>query len=444
MSFDLIFQKGIAQGCFSHIWLIPLRFYTRQLTLVVLLACIHVVMLSFIGTQKLHAEEISNRVCMALVGHGFENVRVIRQGDYIYASVESNQYRSHVVGIAHALDILANMSPSGSLIELYVLKRNIPQARVCVPRNIWYEFRHEGSNENVVASVLKVSYSASPSWQQLRDVASHNPHTFKSDIVLYPQFKARNVRLSQLYEVQVNAAPAWEFSLWKGMMFTGQFIIPIVNDYEDYYGEGDLARPGFVSISQSFRLLETLFAEVTIGNFNAHRYGGDVKMLWPIISDWLDIQLQAGITGRSWFTQRTWHTTAIRTPTWFLKARHFQPIYNLRFELGFGQFLYGDHAVRADISRYFNQTVIGFYAIRSGGEMNGGFHFAVPLPISSYGYPSLLRIRTPRHFDWEYNAGTEFTLGQYYESRPNENRYIHYWNPLFIKNQLLQLKRSEL
>ncbi|MFQ9022111.1 MAG: hypothetical protein ACLR6J_13995 [Parabacteroides merdae] len=37
-------------------------------------------------------------------------------------------------------------------------------------------------------------------------------------------------------------------------------------------------------------------------------------------------------------------------------------------------------ATRVDRIRHFGRTTAGLYAMYTGGEANGGFHFAVPLP----------------------------------------------------------------
>lgn len=98
----------------------------------------------------------------------------------------------------------------------------------------------------------------------------------------------------------------------------------------------------------------------------------------------------------------------------------------------------GDLGFRGDCSRYWGETVIGFYAMVAGGKFNGGFQFTVPLWPKKYKKNSYFQLRTPYFFDWEYNAGTEFYNGQYYETRPNENRAEYFYNPDFLIKKLLK------
>ncbi len=417
-----------------------IRFPNRQFISTVLLINIWIILSRIFVLNKLYASEIASNITEALVNQGFENVRVAKHNNHIFASIENSLYRSNANDIANALDIISENSLSGIEFHLYALKHDIPKVLVIISRDNWVKIRQSNFNHHNIDDSLIVSYDLAYSWKYLKNIKPKNPHTFKSDLVLYPQIKLRNVYLRQLYEAQFNLAPAWEFSLWKGMKFTGQCVVPVFNEYKEYSNEGDFVRPGFLTTSQSLRLPGSIFTKATIGNFSAHRFGGDLNILYPVLDGFLDVEFQTGITGKSWFSKNKWYTTSINTITWFLKTRYFAPIYNLRFDLSYGKYLYGDQGIRADLSRFFNETVIGFYAMQTSGELNGGFHFAIPIFPSNRGSPKIIRLQLPKYFDWEYNAGTEFTLGRYYETQPNENRYEHFSNPNFIKKQLLKLK----
>ena len=74
------------------------------------------------------------------------------------------------------------------------------------------------------------------------------------------------------------------------------------------------------------------------------------------------------------------------------------------------------------------------------GYPNAGFHVAIPFPPGKRLKHRRLRANVPRYFDWEYNGATEMIYNRYYERRPNENRSEHYFNPDYIKNELLKNK----
>ena len=220
------------------------------------------------------------------------------------------------------------------------------------------------------------------------------------------------------------------------MQFTAQIIFPIVNDYGK---EGDQIRLGFLTLSQNFRVFKQLFGKVSIGNFNNNRYGLDFSLHYPFKNTRWEVGGNVGYTGSSHFIDGWWVLDEINTFTWSVMAGYFLPKFSLQTNISYGKFLFGDYGARLDCTRLFGETAIGFYFMYSGGEPNGGFHFAIPIPPRKRWKRRTIRIVPLKYFDWEYNAGTEFELGRYYEVRPNENRTEHYFNPNYIQNELLKL-----
>ena len=107
------------------------------------------------------------------------------------------------------------------------------------------------------------------------------------------------------------------------------------------------------------------------------------------------------------------------------RERHF----NMDFNLGVHRYIYGDYGVRVDCIRHFGRTTAGLYAMYTGGEANGGFHFAVPLP--QWGKSRKVRVRLPEYYQMEYSgqSGLEYfrrKLGQDYETRPDESNSVPY------------------
>ena len=376
----------------------------------------------------------TRKVSEKLVAVGFENVKAVQTEDDLSVCIEDNIFRWNVTGIRIALDSITKYADPKARLSLYILEKEIPQIVVMVPISAWYNYRNGLYSAARIFDVLQVAYPVEGRWNTLKQGPSFNPSINKIDWVLYPQFGLQNTLLSQIYEVQLNIAPAIEISLWKGMLFTGQAIFPIVNQL-GY--EGDFIRPGFVTLLQEFRLPHQWFGRTTIGNFNANRYGSDLSISHPLRNDRWNIGLNAGITGSSHFYDGQWVTGNLNTLTWFVKAGYFDPGFNLQFDLSYGRYLNHDYGFRADCTRHFGETTVGFYAMYSGGERNGGFHFSIPLPPYKRNRNHTLRAESPRYFDWEYNAGTEFYYGRYYEIRPNENRSERWYNPLFIKSELL-------
>jgi hypothetical protein len=375
------------------------------------------------------AQDSYKIISQSLTYAQFENIRVTQNEGKLIITAEDNLYRWNVRGIAALLDIISK-NTGNQPVTLILLKKDIPQIEIeTLNRSTPLDKNGELRQKYIV------HYATDANWKKVKSISPTNSHVNKIDLVIYPQFGLQNTLLSQIYEVQLNIAPAIELSLWRGMQFTGQVIFPIVNqmDYED-----DFIRPGFITLSQEFRLPHQWFGQLTVGNFNSNRYGLDATIDHPFPNPRWAVSFNAGLTGSSSFYEGEWISGELNILTWFIKARYFYPKFNLQFDLSYGRYLNKDYGFRADCTRHFGETTVGFYAMYTGGEPNGGFHFAVPLPTAKRNRRHALRLAPPRYFDWEYNAGTEFYYGRYYETRPNENRSERWHNPLFIKNELLK------
>ena len=362
----------------------------------------------------------------------FENVRAIRtEGKYLIA-FEDNCYRWNVAGLSSALDLISTYA-KGKPVTVFLLNKGIPQIKIDI------------SNTNVISSIssrksevledeFNVSYATGDEWEVLKNIAPINPPENKIDLVIYPQFGLRNMTLSQIYEIQFNLAPTLEVSLWKGMYFTGQVIFPIVDDLTTQKYN---IRPGFVTLSQNFRLPFAIFGRATIGNFSSNRYGIDINIEHPFAYTNWTVGFNAGLTGKSEFRNGQWITGEANTQTWFVKTGYFYSNLDVKFDLSYGKYLNGDRGFRADCTRHIGANTVGFFAMRSGGKINGGFHFSVPILPIKRNRKHALRVIPTRFIDWEYNAGTEFYYGKTYETRPNENKSEHFINPDYIRNEIL-------
>lgn len=122
-----------------------------------------------------------------------------------------------------------------------------------------------------------------------------------------------------------------------------------------------------------------------------------------------------------------------------------EPHYQLEFDLRALRFIYGDYGVRLDCVRHFGEVAVGLFAMCAGGQVNGGFNFAIPLPRKKRSNRRAVRVRLPEYFDWEYQArtGTYYAkrLGRTFETRPDENHSRSYYNPDFIRTNLKRLEK---
>lgn len=396
--------------------------------------------LSYIGFAQTSAEAVQAN----LEKTGFENIRVKTDGNNYTVSFENNIYRWNVRALSTAIDTITKYTPKNANLNIIQLRFDIPQIITRVKASDWYNFRNDTTMNFLIDTALIVSYKTGNDWKQVKSLKPLNRNTIKFDFVFYPQFHLANLTFNSVYEIQFNIAPALEVSFWKGMLFTAQVILPIYSDSRVYGEEGKLIRPGFIVLSQDFRLPGPVFGNISLGNFNNHRYGIDVNLAYPFRNPRWDIGFNGGFTGSSVYRADGWEVGDIDMFTFSFSAGYFLPRFNLRFKASAGRFLHGDYGGRFDLTRMFGETAIGFYAaysmeeIGGDGHPNAGFHVAIPFPPGKRLKHRRLRANVPRYFDWEYNGATELIFNRYYERRPNENRSEHYFNPMYIKNELLK------
>ena len=321
-----------------------------------------------------------------LVETGFENIRVNTDQDLYTISFENNIYRWNVRALSTALDTISKYVPEDASLNVLQLRFGQPQIVTKVDASNWNTFRNDTIGNGLIDSALTISYKTKTDWDRIKHSIPINRNTVKFDFVFYPQFYLANLTFSTIYKIQFNIAPALEVSFWKGMLLTAQVVLPIYSDSRVYGEEGNKVRPGFIVLSQDFRLNGPWFGNVSIGNFNNHRYGLDLSIRHPFKNPRWDIGFNTGLTGFSVVTDNGWEFGDLNTFTFSLSAGYFLPRFNLRFDVKAGRFLHGDYGGRFDLARMFGETAIGFYAAYSvlnpdiGGQPNFGFHFAILFP----------------------------------------------------------------
>lgn len=372
---------------------------------------------------------------------GFENLSEGKTADYDWFALEDRVNRNTYAGLGEAVRLIIDDHSVQRDVSIILLDNNLPQVKASLSYKLIEECRNGMISIQDVYRGMTITYDT----DDYRDGGDkgriYNRSSGRVDFVLYPQIELANYRLDVLYEVIVNISPAIEMELWQGAKFTGQVIFPIYNNLS---GESDYIRPGILAVTQQFRLYDNVWGALSVGNFNSGRMGVDARLKYRTNNGRWGMEAQAGMTGSSTFYGGKWQVSNWNKVNYFVTTSYYEPHYNLRLDLGLGQYIYGDRGVRFDCTRYFGDVSIGVFAMRAGGETNGGFHFAFPLPGKKRKRPSHfpVRFRLPEYFDWEYQAQAsrkyiEGKNGRIYEIRPDENRSSRFYNPNYIKHCLI-------
>ena len=368
-----------------------------------------------------------------LVDLGFENISWDDTSDERVYVMENSAYRLNGVGIAKAVEVVsANGMPDGKSCRLIFLKNNIPQISVC------FDYQASDSIISPREEDWDVSYDLGKNWRNFTRGKKINSSLYKVDIVVYPELSLKNLVITQVYQVLFNISPAIEVSLWKGMKLTAQVVFPVYND--GYGTRAGKIHPGFLTIQQSVRLPYNIWGTLTLGMFNAGRYGGDLHLFHPFKNERFSIEGRIGLTSTYYWDKFELVYGTKKRLTWNIGGSFYWPRYNIQMSAKFEQFLLGERGVRVDIIRHFRYCSVGFYAMKADGiRANGGFRFQVALPPYRYkrcGY--IPKVTPSKNMGLAYNAGNEQYYYKSFRSNPGENiMQSNSFNPYFIKSELL-------
>ena len=375
------------------------------------------------------------KVADELVKLGFENVRWIENENERIYTIENNVYKAQGVGIAKAIEIIQRYGlPMEKICKVIVTHLGVPELSLTYqPSSCTDSLSKNGNAE------WKTSYDVG-GWREVKKEKAKNCSRFKVDILVYPQLSYKNLIITQIYQALFTLNPAVEVSLWSGMKLIGQLIVPVYNDGYNIYQ--DKVHPGYITLSQRFRLPYNIKGKATIGYFNADRYGADLMFFRPFKTDErFSLEGRVGLVGIGFWDGFKLHYDTDMSWTWTIGANFYWPRYNTQFSLKGEQYLMGDRGVKFEMIRHFRYASIGFYAMKGkDANSNGGFRFQVLLPPyknNRFKNKYIPRINTSYNMGIVYNAGNEQYYYRQYRSEANENiMNNNQFNPYFIKSEL--------
>ena len=368
-----------------------------------------------------------------LVNMGFENVRWTENENERIYTIENNVYKANGVGIAKAIEVIQNQGlPENKPCKVIVTNLNVPELSLT-----YLPTANVKAEENNLSG-WQTSYDIE-GWNEIKKEKVKNSSRFKVDIVVYPQLSYKNLIITQIYQVLFTLNPAIEVSLWPGSKLTGQVIVSLYNDgYGTFY---DKVHPGFITLSQRFRLPFNIKGKATVGYFNADRYGMDFMLYYPFKDERFSLEGRVGATGIGYWDGFMLHYDKDLSLTWTIGANFYWPKYNTQFSLKGEKYLMGEKGVKFEMIRHFRYASVGFYAMKGkDANSNGGFRFQILLPPYKYKRfknKYIPRVNTSNNMGIVYNAGNEQYYYRQYRSEADENiMNNNKFNPFFIKSEL--------
>ncbi|MFC2084983.1 YjbH domain-containing protein [Bacteroidota bacterium] len=388
-------------------------------------------------------DNVKSEIITNLSDQGFENIAVVMIGNDVFITYENRLFRHEAESLEKVIEIVTPFLLNYETLYLIPQNKKLPIGTVKIDPGKFTEFSKKEISRNEFISSINYSLTTDSLWQLLKSETRSNKSDLKTDIILFPHVKTRFGDFDNSVRAQLSIIPTIHTTLGKGLSIFAQLILPA---YDNLEPETKTVRPGIITVNQTIRLPYNILMSTTIGQFAQldrygidyeHRYGFDFEIN-KYFEDgiWL-IGANAGYTGETTYRDRIWKLKQLNTPTYFTNAEYRIAKYNLSIAVKLGQFIYGDKGIRVDINRQFGEVDIGFYAIFSGNEKNGGFIFSIPIFPPKY-YSSPVRIIPASYFVYDYRMRRFPREGQAYETGYKINDWFKRLMPDYINNFLFK------
>lgn len=382
-----------------------------------------------------HGNSLTDNLRRDLLECGFDNVSVVLRDGHIVIAYEDRVCRDEIRAVRKILAIASAATEEYTEITLIPQNRGVPLAIITVSVDEHSSSLNAKASDRESGSAIDVSLDVDQAWWETQRARRANLHSHRFDLVIHPQFKAIFGDYSNPVKAQINLAPEINTTLWKGMSLSAQLIVSL---YDEIGEEGDIWRPGLLTINQIARLPGNVFVSTTAGYFTRDRYGTDLEIRKYFVDGGWSVGANLGYTGHASYLKGTWYYSNVNLLTASFDTEYWFPQFDLALRATYGTFLYRDKGWRFDVFRYFNTIGIGFFGLRTGRGSNAGF--GLRIPISPSGHLSIGRIRTrlARELLWEYRHKGLPKNGIQYNTGSSISDYMKEFRPGYIESRMAE------
>jgi hypothetical protein len=402
--------------------------------------------------QNLNAQELTfsqEKFIEGLISDGFENIAISNHNNNIFISYENSRYRSEIVALAKILEEATLNFNDSTILNLILLHRQIPMVLLSVRIKDYQRIQNRNMDSLTKIKKLHVSFAIDSIKNFFSMESFRNPSLRKIDIIFKPGYKALFGNYDNPIEWRINLGTTFQTSLWKGMLFSAQILIPLYNEIPQT--DENKIRAGLISVDQLFRIPGNFFLNLSAGfyPFRNHiqsdslfqRYGFHTDLRKYFFNSQMCLGGYLGVTGQARFSKSYLDYWPLNYLTYAVYGEYRIPEYQLTTRITVGKFLYTDYGIRFDFNRQFKEINIGFFAIKSDFGYNGGFNFSIPIPPRKYFKAKLFRIRPSKYFNYEYRVRSVSPNATMYETNFDIDEIMRNMNPDFIKKQLLNYEK---
>ena len=237
------------------------------------------------------------------------------------------------------------------------------------------------------------------------------------DVFMGVDFNYRDIFYDKVYDFLIYLTPGVKWYMGKGWMAAAQVLVPVVNDYGDYYKR---VRLNMAVLSKEMRTADKRWwLKVSGGLFDEERYGLDLKGAY-IVNSWMALEAQAGLTGRCSMADG-WTASTPERLTGLVGADFYLKPWNTELRVRGGRFVYEDVGGQAELMRHFRHCTVGLYGEYSDkAQWNGGFKVVMMVPPYSR-KRRRVNFRPATNFRLTYNVEAEAYSNKMYMTDPEEN-----------------------
>lgn len=262
----------------------------------------------------------------------------------------------------------------------------------------------------LILAILFLLKSPSSSCLQAQDTNRH------LDFFVGVDFNYRDINYVRQWDVLLNLTPGFKYDFGHNWMLSGQAIVPIINQYGNYY---ERTRLNMAVLSKEFWLADIICAKASAGWFGLSRYGVDAKLFAPL-SEWVAVESQLGYTG--YVSMATgWEMSPMDRFTWTFGGDLYFPEYDVQLRGIIGRFVYGDFGILCEGMRHFKHTTVSLFGkLSSADGLDAGFKAAIMVP-PYHRSTRMVRIRPASNFRFTSIIKYHQHSVRMYPTDPEEN-----------------------
>ena len=390
----------------------------------------------------------AGKISEVLQQEGFQNISVHKSKKGYIIGYENRVYRFEARALKQVIKATVSLLKRDTSVLTFVTKRhNIPMISTTLSLANYngYQSGLQGFNHFLNNITVSQDVPTTAVVQQLID--KKNTGNYRIEVVLRPYLSLElgSFVADDQFIHLIDVRPKLNFHLWKGALFTYEFILPISNEFKETAPQWGEIRPRVMSFTQQVRLPYTTFLNASIGVFSRDRYGVSAEVGKYFFNGKLLAHGKIGYTGIASYIrydrlynqlEKSWKRTRVRDVDYKVGLRYWFPHRNLQIGAMYGKVLNNKKVVRFDVSQKFKEVEIGFFALAINTGRNYGMNLKVPIVPRKYWTPKRFSIRPTKHF--EYNYVATFNLAREYQAQGMYGDFPQDLNPAFIKFQLLQ------